>query len=74
MNNIFSFFLNALKAIIFSPFYLIFFLLCFILTLINHIVSELCVLFSGFKYGSKKENKYTQLLNKIKSSQAGDQL
>ena len=57
MNIMFTFFLNALKAIIFSPFYLLYFLFVLLIGLFNHIIGEVIVLFSGFKYGSEKDAK-----------------
>lgn len=75
MNSMFTFFLNALKAIIFSPFYLLYFLFVLLIGLFNHIIGEVKVLFSGFKYGSEKENKYTKKLKQeIQNRNGGEQL
>lgn len=64
MGNTLKFFLNAIKAIVFSPFYVLYFVLFLIISLLNHIIGELKVLFTGFKYGNKQENKYNQELKK----------
>lgn len=58
MEKIFTFFVNAVKAIIFSPFYLLYLAIYLVISLFNHVFGEIKVLFTGFKYGSKKENKY----------------
>jgi len=65
MGNTLKFFLNAFKAIIFSPFYILYFVVFLFISLINHFIGEVKVLISGFKYGSKNENKYTKELRKI---------
>lgn len=70
MSKILTFFLNALKAIFLSPFYLIYFILYLLYTLFAHLFGEICVLFSGFKFGNKKYNKYEQELNKLKQKGA----
>ena len=65
MGNTLKFFLNAIKAIVLSPFYVLYFALHLTVSLFNHIIGEVKVLFTGFKYGSKQENKYNQELKKI---------
>ena len=70
MSGIFQFFLNALKAIFLGPFYIVYFIFYFVGSLINHLLGELKVLFTGFKYGHKEENKYTKKL-KIMIKKAG---
>ena len=62
MGNVLKFFLNALKAIFFSPFYICYFLIFFIIGIFNHIIGELRVLISGFRFASEKENKYSKKL------------
>lgn len=60
MGGILKFFLNAIKAIFIGPFYVIYFCFYLILAVLNHFAGELKVLFTGFHYGSKNHNKYTQ--------------
>ena len=74
MEGILKFFLNAFKAIIFSPFYIIYFVFAFLVGLINYLWGEIRVVFSGFRYGSKNENKYTIALRKISNEQGGDKV
>ncbi len=76
MEGAFKFFINALKAILFSPFYILYFLFYFVIALINHLWGELMVLLTGFTYGSKKENKYRKKLQKkmISVNNGGDTL
>ena len=67
MDGVFKFFINAIKAIIFSPIYIIYFCFVLIIGLFNHVFGEFRILFSGFKYCTKQENKYTTALeNKMK--------
>ena len=72
MENVLKFFLNALKAIIFSPFYVVYFIVVLLIGFINYLVGEIKVVFTGFKYASKQENKYTKALRKVLNSQGGD--
>lgn len=74
MGNTLKFFLNAIKAIVFSPFYLVCYLLFLIVSLFNHLIGEIKVIFTGFKYGSKNENKYHNELKTIvkKINSGGD--
>lgn len=72
MNQAFSFFLNAIKTILLSPFYLIYFVLTFLIGAINYVFGEVFFLLSGFKYGKKSENKYNKKLNE-KLNKGGDQ-
>lgn len=73
MDGTLKFFLNAFKAILLSPFYLAAFAAFLLYSLITHLVGEIKVLFTGFKYGTKNENKYTKELNyKIKLQNGGD--
>lgn len=65
MGNTLKFFLNAIKAIVFSPFYLLYFFAFFSISLFNHLIGEIKVIFTGFKYGSKNENKYNNELKTI---------
>lgn len=65
MSGILKFFLNALKAILLSPFYLIYFCLYLIISLFNHFLGEIKVLFTGFKYGNKDENKYSKQVKNL---------
>ena len=65
MGGIFQFFLNALKAIFLGPFYVVYFAFYLVGSLINHLLGELKVLFSGFRYGHKQENKYTKKVQYI---------
>ena len=58
-------FLNAIKAILLSPFYIVYFCLYLIVSFFIHVVGEVKVLFSGFKYGSKEENKYTKQVKNL---------
>lgn len=71
MNNLFNFFLNAIKAILLSPFYILYFVVVLLIGLFNHLIGEVRILLSGFKYGTDKENKYTQQLKQIKESRNG---
>lgn len=68
MGKALKFFLNAFKAIFLSPFYLIYFAIYLIATLINFLVGEVRVLISGFRYGSDLENKYQRVLKKRKQA------
>lgn len=70
MDGVLKFFINAIKAILLSPVYIICFCATLIVGLINHIICEVRVLFSGFKFSTEKENKYTALLEK-KLNQGG---
>ena len=63
MSGILQFFLNAFKAIIFGPFYVLYFCLHLIVAIINHILGEFKVLFTGFKYANKDSNKYSKKVN-----------
>lgn len=63
MNQVLSFFLNAIKAILLSPFYILYFLLVLVVGFINFVFGELRFLLSGFRYGKKDENKYSKMLN-----------
>lgn len=65
MSGILKFFLNAIKAILLSPFYIVYFCLYLIVSFFIHVVGEVKVLFSGFKYGSKEENKYTKQVKNL---------
>ena len=65
MSGILKFFLNALKAILLSPFYLIYFRIYLIIGAFNHIIGEFKVLFTGFKYGNKDENKYSKQVKNL---------
>lgn len=60
MGGILKFFLNAIKAIFIGPFYVVYFCVYLILSVLNHLSGELKVLFTGFRYGSKAENKYVK--------------
>lgn len=71
MEGILRFFLNAIKAILFSPFYIAYFIIVLLIGLINYLVGEVKVIFTGFKYGSKKENKYKKALDKKLKAQGG---
>ena len=71
MNNLFNFFLNAIKAILFSPFYILYFVVVLLIGLFNHLIGEVRILLSGFKYATDKENKYTKKLQQIKESRNG---
>ena len=62
MGGILKFFLNALKAIFLGPFYVAYFILFFVYGIINHFIGEIKVIFTGFRYGTKSENKYTRRL------------
>ena len=62
MSGIFQFFLNALKAIFIGPFYVVYFAIYLIGSVINHILGEIKILFTGFRYGHKDENKYSKRL------------
>ena len=75
MNNLFNFFLNAIKAILLSPFYVLCFVVALIVGLFNHLIGEVRILFSGFKYGTDKENKYkAKLKQHLESRNGGGQL
>lgn len=65
MSGILKFFLNALKAIFIGPFYLVYFCIYLALSALNHMAGELKVLFTGFHYGSKANNKYTKKVQYI---------
>ncbi len=65
MENAFKFFLNAFKAIFFSPFYILYFLIYFMIAFINHFYGEIMVILTGFHYGNKKENKYRKKLHRV---------
>lgn len=66
MDGILKFFVNAIKAILLSPIYIICFCAALIGGFINHLICEVRVLFSGFKFSTEKENKYTNKLeNKL---------
>ena len=65
MNSALKFFLNALKAIFLSPFYLLVFVLTLLYAIINYIVGIFRWIFSGFTYGSRKTNKYLIELEKV---------
>ena len=65
MSGILKFFLNAIKAILLSPFYIVYFCLYLIVSFFIHVVGEVKVLFSGFNYGSKEENKYTKQVKNL---------
>lgn len=70
MSKILTFFLNALKAIFLSPFYIVYFLIYLLYTILFHFIGEIRILISGFKYGSKKDNKYEkELLRRKQQSQ-----
>ncbi|MDY2889261.1 MAG: hypothetical protein SOU19_06795 [Candidatus Caccosoma sp.] len=71
MGGVFKFFLNALKAIFLSPFYLVYFIAFLLLTIFNYLIGELRFIFSGFRYGTRKENKYIVKLEKIKQANGG---
>ena len=71
MSGIFKFVLNALKAIFLSPFYIIYFLAFLLLTILNYILGEIRFIFSGFNYGSRKENKYNRKLESMKQNNGG---
>lgn len=71
MNGIFKFFLNALKAIFLSPFYVIYFTAFLLLTIFNYLFGEIRFIFSGFNYGSRKENKYNKKLESIRQNNGG---
>lgn len=72
MDGVFKFFINALKAIILSPFYIVCFCFALIHGLLNHFIGETRVLFSGFKFASKQENSYTKQLGlKLKKINQG---
>ena len=62
MNNLFNFFLNAIKAILLSPFYILYFVVVLLIGLFNHLIGEVRILLSGFKYATDKENKYNKKL------------
>ena len=65
MSGILKFFLNAIKAILLSPFYIVYFCFYLIISVINHFIGEIRVLLSGFKYGHKDENKYTKQVKNL---------
>ena len=65
MSGILKFFLNAIKAILLSPFYIVYFCLYLIISAFNHLLGELKILFTGFKYGNKDENKYNKQVRKL---------
>ena len=65
MSGILKFFLNAIKAILFSPFYIVYFCIYLIISLFNHLIGEVKVLFTGFKYGSNEENKYNKHIKNL---------
>ena len=71
MSGILTFFLNALKAILLGPFYILYFCIYLIVCLINHIFGELKVLFTGFKYATKKSNKYTKQVSELMNKGGG---
>lgn len=71
MGGVFKFFLNALKAIFLSPFYLIYFIAFLLFTIFNYIFGELRFLFFGFRYGTRSENKYIKKLANIKQGIGG---
>ena len=71
MEGILRFFLNAFKAILLSPFYIVYFVIVLLIGLFNHIIGEIRVLFSDFKYGSKNENKYRKMVEKKIRAQGG---
>lgn len=71
MEGILRFFLNAFKAILLSPFYIVYFVIVLLIGLFNHIIGEIRVLLSGFKYGSKNENKYRKMVEKKIRAQGG---
>ncbi|MCI5744678.1 MAG: hypothetical protein MR270_00095 [Erysipelotrichaceae bacterium] len=68
MGNVLKFFLNAVKAIVLSPFYIVYFALYFIYAILNYLIGEIRLVFSGFRYGDKKENKYLKKVEKIINS------
>lgn len=63
-----KFFLNALKALFLSPFYIVYFLVFLVYGFFNHLIGEVRVIISGFKYASDKENKYQNKLKKKTTS------
>ena len=71
MGGIFQFFLNALKAIFIGPFYIAYFLIYLIISAFNHLIGEFKVLFTGFRYGHKDENKYSKKLKYLTKKAGG---
>lgn len=70
IGSVLKFFLNALKALFLSPFYVGYFLVFLVYSLFNFIFGSIAWLASGFSYGSVKENKYVEELNKKKATMA----
>jgi len=68
IDGILRFFLNALKAILLSPFYLAFFAIYLVVNVFVFIFGTLKTIFTGFKYGTKKENKYEKKLREVARS------
>lgn len=73
MSELLNFFKNALKAIFFSPFYILYYLCALIVTIILYIYGEIISLFlffSGSGYRQEKYNEYDQKLKKCKTYNA----
>ena len=70
ISAVLRFFLNAIKALFLSPFYILYFVVFLIYSLLNFIFGGIVWIISGFSYGSVKENKYVEELNKKKATMA----
>ena len=68
MSGVLKFFLNAIKAILLSPFYLVIFALYLINGFISFLFNEIIFVLSGFRFASKKENKYQKQVQKKRES------
>ena len=68
MEKALKFFLKAFKAIIFSPFYIIYFALYLVINIVNYLIGEVRVIISGFRFGSDNENKYRRKIKRIVQS------
>ena len=70
MEKALKFFLKAFKAIIFSPFYIIYFALYLVINIVNYLIGEVRVIISGFRFGSDNEiniaAKLKELYNQYK--------
>lgn len=73
MAELFRFFKNALKAIFFSPYYILYYLFSLIIALSMYIYGEiisLILFFSGSGYRQEKFNEYDKKLKKCKQHNA----
>lgn len=67
ISAVLKFFINAIKALFLSPFYLAYFVIFLVYSLLNFLFGLIKWAISGFSYGGQKENKYFAALQAKKS-------